>query len=153
MVIKKTIFFLIFIVILTVANDNVLPVQEQSQQEYSFRIPSSFKQNGKKITIKIDNRYCDSSNAYGIFSNRKKLILFREDITEDSISIEQTFFHELIHCILEQAKYNELSKDEKLVSRLSLYLWEALNTMEYNDSTLNNLNKNKKILYFNKNKN
>lgn len=48
----------------------------------------------------------------------------------DLINMEQTLLHEVVHCILDQLGYHELSNDETLVQSFSLLLHQFLKTKE-----------------------
>lgn len=105
-------------------------------QNNSMLIPSRFNQNSVEILVIFDAAYCDSVHAYGTWNMRQKLIRLDNSPNQSRTALEQTFCHELIHCLLEHSDYPRLSRNERFVRRLSRALHEALVTMRYDDATL-----------------
>ena len=88
-------------------------------------IPVSFKLSGQNINVETVE-HIDDGNTLGkcsifrgevLISNRLRLL----DVSNDSKI--NTFYHELIHLILDQYGYDNLSENEKFVEQLSSYIY------------------------------
>ena len=71
--------------------------------------------------VKIDNKRLDDLNLLGLCEYSKSLITLHDGI-ESTELIEQTFYHELVHAILDTIGKRELSEDENFVQEFSLLL-------------------------------
>jgi len=100
-------------------------------------IPTRFKVGGQEFEVKqvercIDNAlgvsvvgagYIEIADKYDVEGGR--------DTPQSPTSKKNTFYHELVHCILVTMGEGELNKDEKFVSTFSSFLCEALTSLEY----------------------
>lgn len=90
----------------------------------SYDIPTSFELGGIKVNVALDKQYNDSGNAgtayLGTGSIRVKTSSNGEDYSKDYIQV--TFYHELVHLILETMGRHELSKDESFVDLMATFL-------------------------------
>ena len=92
-------------------------------------IPSSFKLMGKTITVQYDNSLVDRKNSLGnTWCQEIRLQNPGEQISITREDLEQTFFHELVHSILNSMSEKELSGNEKFVELFSSLLHQALTT-------------------------
>lgn len=88
-----------------------------------FTIPESFVVGGQEVKVLFKNQEdmpsigslgkCNVSNGQILISN-----------SQTDSSKRNTFFHEMIHSILDTAGYSELSGDERLVSTVAALLME-----------------------------
>lgn len=92
------------------------------------KIPKSFIVGGQKIDIKHIER-CDS-NGYGECCIAAGYIeiadKFNKDLKQTDTSKTNTFYHELIHCILDTMGRKDLSGDEVFVCSFAGFLTEAM---------------------------
>lgn len=95
-----------------------------------IKIPKSFQLMGHTYKVKLVKKV-DSEDSCGEVNNDTKIIkLKKSNKAYSQEMVEETFWHELIHAILDEAEYGELSKDEKLVERLGRLLHQALKTIK-----------------------
>ncbi len=99
----------------------------------SILIPEKFKLNGKPIEVIVDDIFCTSQVCYG-----------EADFSERSITLcscyggkrlskkfkEQTFFHELVHMILDSMGKDRLKYDEDFVDLFATRLYEYEKTKQ-----------------------
>ncbi len=105
-----------------------------------FQIPNSFSCLGHKVNIVIvtqadlqelaadlgthegsgNDKFC------GLYDHENKTIYLADDVTGSTQ--EQTFLHELMHCILLHTGYEELSEDEVLVDMLGELFYQFIVT-------------------------
>lgn len=96
-------------------------------------IPKYFYIFGEKVTVsKI--KEIDKGKSYGEFDLLKNKIrlaktVYKHQINEDQV--EQAYFHELVHCMLEHLGYDSLSEDEKFVDNMGKALHQILTTSKY----------------------
>jgi len=98
-----------------------------------FKIPKSFKLLGFDWKVKYDNKKLNDKENYGeshFFSNSIILSTTQglESLSKDKIN--QTFFHELVHAILDTMKEHDLSENEKFVDLFGNLLYQFIKTME-----------------------
>ena len=86
-------------------------------------IPKSFQVLGHTIKVKITNDI--DPGSVGIWKGNKQeiSILPVSDTFPKSLQ-EQTFWHEVMHCIFSMLSYDEYDKDEALVDRISQCLYQ-----------------------------
>jgi hypothetical protein len=106
----------------------------------SILIPEKFKLNGKVINVIIDNEYCNDGelNSYDapIFGESDfddKIIRLASTQHDRKISKkdkEVTYFHELVHMILDSMGKDKLKYDEDFVESFSEKLYEYEKTKQ-----------------------
>ena len=98
-------------------------------------IPEIFNVGGQPYEVRKVER-CDN-NAVGISSYCGGFIEIANIYNKDDIQGEgnkvNTFFHELIHTILDNMGEKELSQNEKFVCTFAGFLTEAMTSAEYPD--------------------
>jgi hypothetical protein len=101
----------------------------------SINIPNSIQIAGQEITVEIVEKLgtnlgvCCLAQSY--IHIAKKYMCNNEEQEQSDASKEQTFWHELVHCILDAMCENDLSANEKFVSVFSGFLYEAINASGY----------------------
>ena len=99
----------------------------------NFRFPSAYYVGGQRIEVSFadylsNNRLGISSVCYGYIKIADKV---QDDIHQSPSSKFNTFWHEVVHTILDTMQENELSGNEKFVGTFSSMLCEVLNSFEY----------------------
>lgn len=98
-------------------------------------IPTEFNVGGQKYEVRNVER-CDN-NSVGLSSYCGGFVEIARVFNKDDIQGEgnkvNTFFHELIHVILDNMGEKELSSNEKFVSTFAGFLTEAMTTAEYTE--------------------
>ena len=100
----------------------------------NMKIPKSFKLFGSTITVEFDNDKCDQDESYGLVkfkSNKMFLSDFAQGFKIDLNEIESSYYHEMLHFILNRLGYDDLNDDEKFVKQVSKALQQCLTTQEY----------------------
>ena len=85
-----------------------------------MRIPSKFVLFGETITIEFDDDLSAKNDSFGEadFKNAKITLQSpREGVACES-KIEETFYHEFTHMLLDKLAYNDLNTDEKVVTAI-----------------------------------
>jgi Zn-dependent peptidase ImmA (M78 family) len=99
--------------------------------EQQLLIPKSFTIGGHHYKVKIVKKV-NKDGDYGLITRENKTIRLkkpdREYIWE---MMEETFYHELVHAILDETENATLSNNEKFVGRLSKALYQAIKTFKY----------------------
>ena len=99
----------------------------------SYNIPTELVVGGQHIDVHIVDRL--SSDLLGVCllaSGYIKIAKTTTDGEEQSVtSMENTFFHELVHLILDTMGETELSTNEKFVSTFASFLYEAIKSFKY----------------------
>ena len=90
-----------------------------------FIIPKKFKIFNSEYTVK-QYKKVDSDNSLGEHDYEKRTIKLKKDLIEDEK--EKIFFHEAVHCILEQLGYEKLSADEKFVHQFASAMHQIIKT-------------------------
>lgn len=93
----------------------------------SFIIPSQFKLNGKVVRIIIDDDYCMDNGMVGEADFTEKVITLCDKYCGKKIKKsekEQTYFHELVHMILDSMARHNLKYNEEFVEEFSQRLYE-----------------------------
>jgi hypothetical protein len=96
-------------------------------------IPKSFKIFGDKIDVIFDEEYCNARKLYGEASFTEAKIRLSTTAERDILSqdrIEDTFYHEKVHIILDAMKEHELSSNEKFVDLFAKLLRQSDITAE-----------------------
>lgn len=115
---------------------NYTAKQETNENMADFKIPAKFTVGGQEINVKTVNKL--RGGVLGeccIADGRIDLALtFDEgDISVSPTSMQNTFLHELVHCILDTMGEKELSGNEKFVNTFAGFLTEAMRSMEHNN--------------------
>jgi len=91
------------------------------------KIPTSFKVGGTKMEVRNVER-CED-NAFGLCFLGAGYIEIADKVNKDDNqsagSKVNTFYHELVHAILDTMGYKDLSGDEKFVNCFAGFLTEA----------------------------
>ena len=99
----------------------------------NFRFPSTYYVGGQRIEVSfvehIPNDHLGTSSVCcGEIKIANKV---GEDKDQSPSSKFNTFWHEVVHTILDTMQEDELSKNEKFVGVFSSMLCEVLNSFEY----------------------
>ena len=99
----------------------------------NFRFPSAYYVGGQRIEVSfvehIPNDHLGTSSVCcGEIKIANKV---GEDKDQSPSSKFNTFWHEVVHTILDTMQEDELSKNEKFVGVFSSMLCEVLNSFEY----------------------
>ncbi|KKN88661.1 hypothetical protein LCGC14_0245520 [marine sediment metagenome] len=100
-------------------------------KKQSPSIPKEFQLFGKTIKVVFDQERCDADGSYGLalYAESKVLLSKRFDGKDiDPVKIETTFWHEVVHYILNDLRYKKLSEDEVFVSRFAMVLHQVLSS-------------------------
>lgn len=96
-------------------------------------VPKSFQLMGHTYKVKAVKKV-DKEGSCGDIVHATKTIRLKEpnkDFTLDMV--EETFFHELTHAILDETMYNQLSDDEVFVERIGRALHQAFKSFKYHE--------------------
>ena len=94
-----------------------------------LKIPKEFSLFGEKHKVKRV-KLIDKGKSLGEWNPDNNTIkLSTQGRSLDSI--EQAFYHEIVHCILDHLSYEHLSNDEKFVDTFSKALHQILKTAKY----------------------
>jgi len=97
-------------------------------------IPKEFRLNGKKITVEFDNEYCEDEGYLGEADFDLRLITLASKDGDKRLpksEIDKTFYHELIHLILDAANRHQLKYNEDFVDAVGLLLYEFERTKKF----------------------
>lgn len=86
-------------------------------------IPKSFQIMGHTVAVKVTNRL--DSDRVGEFDAREGIIRIRPQ--SESMQ-DQTYFHELVHCILTHLSYDDLNNNEQFVDLFAQCLYQIQKT-------------------------
>lgn len=101
-----------------------------------MRIPSKFQVGGQEICVEYPERLDDKLGECCASAGYIKIAdTFRGEIQTMS-SKENTFIHELTHCILDTMGETELSANEKFVSGFAGFLLGVIKTMKFPKSEM-----------------
>jgi hypothetical protein len=92
-------------------------------------IPKNFNIFGQTIKVLYKKTLHKTHDAIGLWFPNTNTIHIQQNTKEYEINkdnIEQTFCHELIHCMLEKIGRTDLSSDEKLVDNLGQVLHQFI---------------------------
>lgn len=97
-----------------------------------FTIPSKFQVGGQEMSVQLVDKIENTSNLGQCTLARGEIIIANtwDGMQQSESSKLNTFFHELLHSILDTMAENELSRNEKFVSTFSGFLTEAIKSME-----------------------
>jgi hypothetical protein len=93
----------------------------------SILIPEKFRLNGKTIKVIVDDDYCKDEKCLGEADFSQKLITLASICNGKKIrkaDKEKTFFHELVHMILDSMGEDRLKYNEQFVDDFALLLYE-----------------------------
>lgn len=93
-------------------------------------IPSSFTLGGIKIDVVLDEKLTTTHGLLGLFGQAEQSIRIDNTIARKD-TVEQTFYHELVHSILGAMSETKLNNDERFVDLFSQFLYQALKTAQY----------------------
>jgi Zn-dependent peptidase ImmA (M78 family) len=96
-----------------------------------FKIPEKLQIGCSAITVKKVKQCTDCEIAvdgYAIYS--QGVIELRQDDKHSEDYKNFVFFHELVHHVFDQMEEAGMRKNEKLVSMMARYLYQAIKTME-----------------------
>ncbi len=97
-----------------------------------MKIPKKFQVFGETITVTFSKDLSSGEDKIGQARLREnKLILQMPDEVYPKDKIEQAFFHELVHIILDHIHEPKMSGNEAFVDRFASLLHQATKTMEY----------------------
>lgn len=92
------------------------------------KIPSRYNVGGTTIEVKMVER-CDNNCVGMSFTCSGKIEIadkYNKDDKQSESSKKNTFYHEMLHTILDTMGEDELNNNEKFVSCLSSFLTEAM---------------------------
>lgn len=101
-----------------------------------FKIPAKFTVGGQEIIVKtVEKLRGGVLGECCISDGRIDLAITSNDgeLSVSQSSMQNTFFHELVHCILDTMGEKELSSNEKFVCTFAGFLTEAMRSMENNN--------------------
>ena len=90
-----------------------------------FVVPKSFTIFNSKYKVKQYVKV-DADDSMGEHSYENRTIKLKKSLMEDEK--EKIFFHELMHCLLEQLNYDKLSADEKFVHQMASAIHQVIKT-------------------------
>lgn len=95
-----------------------------------INIPDSIQVAGQQIAVEIVEKLGTNLGACCLAQSyihiAEKYMCDNEEQEQSDASKEQTFWHELVHCILDAMCESDLSANEKFVSVFSGFLYEAI---------------------------
>lgn len=100
-----------------------------------INIPDNTQVAGQRIAVELVEKLGTSLGqccmAQSYIHIAEKYMCNNEEQKQSLYSKEQTFWHELTHCILDAMGEDSLSGNEKFVSIFSGFLYEAINASGY----------------------
>jgi len=99
----------------------------------SIIIPEKFKLSGKTVQVIIDDDYCNDNKYLGEADFTEKLITLCNKYSGKKLSKkskEQTYFHELVHMILDSMGKDRLKWNEDFVELFAQRLYEYEKTKQ-----------------------
>ena len=99
----------------------------------NFRFPSAYYVGGQRIEVSfVDHLPNDNLGTSSVCCGEIKIAnKVHEGRDQTPSSKFNTFWHEVVHAILDTMQENELSANEKFVGVFSSMLCEVLNSFEY----------------------
>ena len=99
----------------------------------NFRFPSAYYVGGQRIEVSfVDHLPNDNLGTTSLCCGEIKIANKVHEGRDQSPSSKfNTFWHEVVHTILDTMQENELSANEKFVGVFSSMLCEVLNSFEY----------------------
>lgn len=104
------------------------------KEKLNSRVPKSFKLFGNTWKVLFDNEYANSHEVYGAEYYGKNTIILSTSQKYDLLSddrIASTFYHELVHAILDEMKESDLSKNEQFVNIFGNLLYQFISSRVY----------------------
>lgn len=96
------------------------------------RIPKSFRVGGQDVNVcEVDRFENDSIGRCNVAGGLIEIAKTFRGCKQSDSSKLNTFYHELIHTILDTMGEHELSSNERFVSTLSSFLTEAIRSFNY----------------------
>lgn len=101
--------------------------------ENEIKIPKSFDLMGHTYKVRQVKKV-DKEDSCGEYISEKKVLRLKK-VQKDypQSMLEETYFHELLHAVLEECEYTKLSADEKFVERVGRALHQVIKTAKYNE--------------------
>lgn len=99
----------------------------------SIIIPERFRLNGKIIRVIIDNEWCVENECSGEADFTQKIITLANRMYNINLrkkEREQTFYHELVHMILDSMERHNLKYNEDFVEEFGRRLYEFEKTKQ-----------------------
>ena len=97
-----------------------------------IRIPKSFTVGGQDINVTMNEGFEDEKlGACSLWDGRLKIAETYKGRAQSNSSKLNTFYHELIHLILDTMGEYELSQNERFVNTFSGFLTEAIRSFKY----------------------
>ena len=84
---------------------------------------NKFKLGAVDWNVIIDSDRLDDLDLMGICEHKKALISVNGNVDSQQM-IEQTLYHEVVHCILDSLDETELSGNEEFVQKFALLLYQ-----------------------------
>ena len=99
----------------------------------NFRIPSAYYVGGQRIEVSfVDHLPNDNLGTSSVCCGEIEIANKVHDGKDQSPSSKlNTFWHEVVHTILDTMQENELSANEKFVCTFSSFLCEAIKSFKY----------------------
>lgn len=104
--------------------------------EYGLRavIPTSFDLFGITISVRLDDQLAAIHSATGQWQDAQNTIVLQAPGTGfPETTIEQAFWHEVVHACLSRLSYDEQSRDEAFVDRLGQCLYQIEKTVRFDE--------------------
>lgn len=105
--------------------------------EISKFIPRSFNLGGTKMRVELvnifDTTLGNCSTSQSVIQVAKQYMIDNKPKEQSEQSMINTFYHELVHGILQMMAEFELDENEKFVQNFANLLCEAMKSAEYND--------------------
>jgi hypothetical protein len=98
------------------------------------KIPKSFQLFGSTVNVITANDIMNELENYGDshYSTLTIRLATSNGVKQLPVDrVEDTFYHELVHMILDSMKEGELSSNEKFVDTFGKLLRQAINTFKY----------------------
>jgi hypothetical protein len=99
-----------------------------------MNIPISYQLAGTDWKVVWDNTKLNNQGDYGTCSHSESMITLSTTIGLKNLSegkMEQTFYHELVHSILDSIHERELSDNEKFVDNFANMLHQFIKSAKY----------------------
>lgn len=107
---------------------------EQPPKEFKNKIPKKIKLFGTTYNIIWDNKRLNDKEVYGLCDKSKNQIILSTTFGLDKLAedrIIETYYHELVHAILEAMFERELSSNEQFVDIFSKLIRQAIESAEF----------------------
>jgi hypothetical protein len=97
-----------------------------------MKIPKRFKILGNTIKVKYEKDLCALNDVYGFAEYRVNILRLQKVMgIYTKGKIKTTFYHEMVHFILDAMGENELKSNEKFVGLFADILYQVEKTSEY----------------------